>query len=277
MIREIKKSDIKMCTELILECNIGSNLTRYFPKDEREIINRLDSEIESKNHIILVCEYDKKIIGFLEFLIESDEKYIQILAYFSNVNYESCFDEFYKILHITYKGFTIDFVVNDFNISAINYMKKINAQTDGLDTMLYIEKNLFKANKESFARLLPNEYESKFVKLHDTIFPDVYWNGKRLLKEKDGFKKLIVTEDNQITGFVVLSSFNRTEEEVYFLYAKDIRTKINLIDEALKLSFKKSNTVLLLIPENDNSEIKAYTDYGFSIKEKIYTFTIHIY
>lgn len=276
MIREIMQDDIKACANLILESNKGVNQTRYFPTEENEIIKRICNRIESNHHIILIDEDNERMTGYLELLMESDETYIQILAFFSNVDYQKCFNAFYEWLCLTYIGFDVDFVVNDFNTNAVNFMKSIHAKTDGLDTMLYIERSQFKKKDAPNIMLLSGEYENQFARLHDQIFLNVYWNSNRLRKENNRFKTFIAMEQEQMIGYAVLSSFGRNEEEIYFLYAKDMVTKINLIDKALTSAFTETNRVLLLVSERETSEIVVYTDYGFSVKERIYTFTIHI-
>ncbi len=275
MIREISVRDIHDCANLIEQTNTGCNQIRYFPNYRKDIIERIEKRLNSEKHNQYVSDNDEVLNGYLELLIEEQEKYIQILAFFAINKYKQSLYFFLDYLKKQYPGFMIDFVVNESNVNIIEVMNKVAIQTDGLEIMMQIKVENFQkqSNSDNIIELSKN-FESQFITYHNDRYQNVYWNGERLIKQKDKFKMLITLDENIINGYIILSNFDRDEEEIYFLYGESWEIKNFLIIEALNFSASNTDSVLVLLSGDEIKDQDHYIKLGFNIKEKVYTFHI---
>jgi len=272
MIREFDISDLENCVKLIEQCNKGNSKVRYFPSSRDEIERRLISRLNSNDYKVLVAIDNSKIIGFMELLIDLEEKYFQILSFFALTKFNNMFDLYIGFLRKSFDGFSFDYVMSDFNVDSIKYMKSIGAKTDGKEIMIHIRKEEFIETIEDSVIELNEEHYSDFIELHNKIFPEVYWKGNLLVEEKNKFKKFVILEKNIILGYAVLSCFGRDEEEIYFIYSKNIKSKIQLINKSLGTAFKWTESVLILLTSEEKDDLQHYLEIGFQEKEIIYDY-----
>ncbi|MDD3106546.1 MAG: hypothetical protein PHP65_01920 [Bacilli bacterium] len=272
MIREFDISDLEKCKSLIEQCNKGSSKVRYFPSSRDEIERRLISRLNSNDYKVLIVIDNSKIVGFMELLIDLEEKYLQILSFFALTKFNNMFDLYIGFLRKSFDGFSFDYVMSDFNEDSIKYMKSIGAKTDGKEIMIHIRKEEFIETIEDTVTELNEEHYSDFIELHNKIFPEVYWKGDLLVGEVTKFKKFLILENNIILGYAVLSCFGRDEEEIYFIYSKNIKSKIQLINKSLGTAFKWTESVSILLTSEEKEDLQHYLEIGFQEKEIIYDY-----
>ncbi|MBU1094299.1 MAG: hypothetical protein KKH01_07550 [Firmicutes bacterium] len=272
MIRQFNINDLDKCTKLIEQCNKGNLKVRYFPLLKNEVEKRLISRLNSNDHKMLVAIDNSKIVGFMELFIEVEEKYVQILSFFARTKFNHVFDMCVEFMRINLSEFSLDYVISDFNEDSIKYMKSIGAKTDGKEIMINIRKEEFIETIEDTATELNEKHHSDFIELHNKFFPEVYWKGDLLVKEINKFKIFVILEKNILLGYAVLSCFGRDEEEIYFIYSKNRKSKIQLINKSLGAAFKWTESVLILLTSEEKDDLQYYLDIGFHKKEVIYVY-----
>ena len=275
MIRGISVKDIHDCANLIEQTNTGCNQIRYFPNYIKDIIKRIEKRLNSEKHNQYVSYNDEVLNGYLELLIEEQEKYIQILAFFAINKYKQSLYFFLDYLNKQYPGFMIDFVVNESNENIIEVMNEVGAQTDGLEIMMqiYVVNYQKQSNNDNIIELSKN-LESQFITYHNEQYQNVYWDGERLIKQNNKFKIFVTLNENIIKGYIVLSKFDRDEEEIYFLHGENCEIRNFLILKALNFATNNTDSVLVLLSGDEIKDQDHYIKLGFNIKEKIYTFHI---
>ncbi len=274
MYRKLITNDVDIYVKMILNENSGNHRMRYFPTDAISIRERILQKVEANKYLIYVSNSEDMLYSYVELLFEKEEKYIQILAYFTNGSYTITFEMFMKFMKKSFPGFTLDVVLIDQNTELIQCMKRINAETDGLETMLHIAHHSNEFLSDSNITSLSKVHEEDFIKLHNEIYKNVYWNGERLINHKDKFNIFIYLENDQILAYSVISHLNRIEEEIYFLYCDESNMKRQLITYTLQEAYKSTTSVLLLTEENE--DLSFYREIGFKVKEKIYTFHMNL-
>ncbi len=257
---------------LLTNLNAGMNQVRYFPKTVTEVYQRVTERQIQSNRDLKVVMLQEEIVGFIDVFVEEDKHYLQVSSIFSNGFMTYTWYCVFEYLRKTYKEYKLHIVLSDVNQYHINYMKSINANTDGFESMLHITKEWFNDTYQTnnVNKLESHQYD-KFIELHDSVYPDVYWNGSELIKSN----KFEIFSYNDVTcGYSVITKMNRAEEEVYFLYGNEDKVKRNMIIHTLKNAFKSCKSVILLLDKNEISNIDFFLDIGFKVKETIIMFEI---
>ncbi len=276
MIRIINGDDITTCVDLIKNEHINTHQIRYYPTSSIDILRRIEGRITSVNHQQYVLYENDLLIAYLEVLIEKDESYIQILSYFSSKEYKENLKKFIIYLKELYANYKIDFVISDKNTDIIDVLNELKAKTDGIEIMMSISNaELPRTHRDDHHIInLSKSFETEFVAIHNMYYKDVYWDSTRLLNNLDRFNIYISQKDNGIDGYIVVSNFNRSEEEIYFIYTNDHRLKLDLIGKIHDNLSHDIHNILLLLSGDEIVDLEQYKKIGFKIKEKIYTYHI---
>jgi len=274
MIKFFRLDQIDSCINLIHYTNKNSMKVRYFPTTNIDIIERLNKRNNQEDVSILLCEAEGVNIGYMELLVDSKEKYLQILAFFTNGQFDSVLDEYFEYIERSYPSYKLHYVVSDFNSESIKYMERIGAGSDGIEVMVHVNKEECNLRTNSKVSEMQKEHHLEFIKLHDEVYSEAYWTGELILEDETRFNKHVIIQDNKLVGYSITSNLKRSEEEIYFVYSNDIECKLDLISESLKYAFESADTVQLLLEESEKSEILNLKSLGFTEKESIITYLV---
>ena len=274
MISTLTKSEGSACIEFTQFCNQGSFTARYFPTNTKDIEKRIIKRLDQTDVDVLQYKEEDSIKGYMELLIDQDERYLQILVVFASPDYRQVLDTFFHYISTTFKGYKLHYVVSDRNVEVIQYMHQTNATTSGEELMIHVFKSVFKPSDIISSTLLSSPYETDFITLHNNVMPDVYWTGERLLENQNLFQIIITISDSTIDGYAVLSRNARSEEEIYFVYADSDELKIKLIHDVLSLGFQQAESIQLLLDQKERSIMPLLHTLGFQEKERIITYYI---
>ncbi|MBU1019987.1 MAG: hypothetical protein KJ847_02130 [Firmicutes bacterium] len=272
MISKFELTQLDLCTDFIIKCNCDKGMGRYFPTNKDEINKRISKRLDQNDVDILMYKSNKGIEGYLELLIDHEENYLQILAFFAGEEFSFIFEQYFIYMKENYNSYKLHYVVSDFNTDSINYMKKTSATSDGAEIMMHITKGDFKSIKTSGIVSLQPNHEEAFVRLHDSLTLGAYWTGKLILEKNDTFNKIVMEEDDKVIGYSIISNSNRDEEEIYFIFAKNDEKKLELINDSLTIGFKTAKSIQLLLDNNEASIIPNLYKLGFKEKERIITY-----
>lgn len=274
MIKSYDINQLQKCCTLIQKSNYGKWKVRYFPTKASEIKKRITKRDEQLDVSVLVLLATNEIKGYLELLIDKEEKYLQILAFFAESNFSNVLDKYFEYIEMNYRSYKLHYVVSDFNLDVIKYMEQINASSDGLEVMIHVSKETFVYRECSDVIKMKKEHHNEFIRLHDSLYPGAFWTGNLILEDENRFIKRVLLNDEEVIGYSIVSNSKRSEEEIYFVYAWNMEKKLDLISDSLKLTFKTAKTVQLLLDSNEIKEIPLLKKLGFEEKEKIITYSI---
>ncbi len=274
MISNLKLTQIDQCIQLIEKANKGKSKVRYFPNETNEIRKRIIKRYNSYDVEVLLFTDNKLVSGYLELYVDMNEKYLQIYAYFANGSFDRTLSSFLDYIRSNYPTYKLHYVVGDYNLGAITYMEKINASSDGNETMITISKNSNVLYDILNVSELQEEHYDQFIKLHDSLYKEVYWTGELIIQEKSKFYKYVIIHENQLIGFSIISNFDRDEEEIYYLYANNNKQKTQLIKHTLRKTFNRANSVIMVLESNEEDDLPFYEEIGFQKKEVIITYTL---
>ena len=269
---DINNVELDNLITMIIKCNNGTNKVRYFPTSIKGVKSRINDLIKRNNRDIKVVLENGKIIGFVDINVEQTESYIQIDSIFTEQHKKIVLDVIFNYIKTKYKGYRLHYVLSDFNIEYIDYMNSINAVNDGLETMLLINKVKFFNGNFIGVSNLPESKFDEFKFLHDSIYPNAYWNSDLIL-DRDKFD-IYISGSESITGFSVVSRMGRNEEEIYFLFSESDEERIRLVNHSLLQTFSRAESVILLLQHDELKHLELYRSTGFKIKERIITFEI---
>jgi hypothetical protein len=275
MIRQYVDEYLEDVVELINEKNIGETSVRYYPSDRQNIISKIKKRRLQPDVLQLINIENSKLVSYVELLEDKSEKYLQLLAHFSHVKYNKSLHDYFCFILEKYKGYSLHYVLSDFNTNTIKFMKSIGATDDGYEKMMHIAIGNFKYVKSETIYPIDEKHKEQFCKLHNQLFKEAYWTGELLLNE-GRFDILVSLEEDKINGYVVISCFGNEEEEIYFIYADNINTKINLYREALNKGFRTAQRVQVLLSHDEEYELPQLESLGFTLKESIITFFLKI-
>ena len=274
MIENMNISKINQCINLIEKKNTGKSKVRYFPNEFNKIRERIIKRLKSDDVEVLLSTENESVLGYMELYVDNREKYMQIYAFFADDNFEDILSSFLDYIGSNYPKYKLHYVVGDYNTDVIKYMEKINASSGGNETMITISRKNTISQEVSTVSELKEEHYNQFIKLHDSLYKEVFWTGELIIKEERKFYKYVIIRENQLVGFSVISNFDRDEEEIYYLYANNDEQKRQLINHTLKETFKRVNSVIMLLESNEKNDFPFYKEIGFQKKEVIITYSL---
>ena len=166
------------------------------------------------------------------------------------------------------------------NTNAVKFAEQLNFETKSEALLLEINKENHQPFESERIVELNKTYEANFVSLHDTIFPDTYYDGQEILERLNEYRKVFITND--FSGYVYADiQINAGTAEIEFIGVKESERGKGLgqllLKKALDWIFmhQKMNKVSLYMQE-DNPAIKLYKKVGFRVEDKAYSFNLNL-
>lgn len=127
---------------------------------------------------------------------------------------------------------------------------------------------------------LSKEFFADMEALHDSTFPNTYYNGKQILEKINEHNKVfIITENNELCGYIYVEAEPKHGEASieFFGVNQDKRGKgigSKLLASALKwlFSFKTIESITLCVDSSNDNAIKLYEKVGFVLQHEMYYF-----
>ena len=227
-------------------------------KTEEQInINLLRVIYDSEDFVIGVYN-NEELIGVFSFIIEKEEKYLELLfAYSKDYN---AYIEMMNYLINNYKGYNCDFIINPNNMIFIDVLKKYNSIFEPLQYYMELEYIVdYKHNKNII--FYDDKYKDEYINIHEK---DMYWTAEKTVEAKDRFKILLAIDNNKVIGYIDYT-YRFNNNEPYSLYVtKDYRNKgfgKALLYEAIKDNLP--NNMSLRVDYDNYQAINLYEQLGF--------------
>lgn len=281
----IKSADISLL-ELVAKYSYKLNSMpqhrcKAFPADYESILNQCERMIKHPNDELLISTDGNDILGVLALLVEPEDMYIEFVGgIFAENSYKDVSEEFFKYIRGKYKGYHLDAAYPEENVQAIEFMESVGAELMGYDYEYRIKKDDFKSlHKADDVIYIDEKYYKDFIKHHNTMNPDAYWTGEKLIDALDRFDIFIALEDGMVIGSIVTSKFNKKADEIYFLSAEkeNIHLKKTLLNKGISYAFSNGTyELMLMIGRYDTKMIDVCEELGFKKADTCLTYSLDI-
>lgn len=221
--------------------------------------DNLYGSLHRENEYAFAVMTGGKIQGLFVWLINSDERYIELLI--GLTRHEAAFSEMLSRLEERYCGYRADFVINPQNEAMTRVLNGRNAVFDKEQ-----QKMLLTGAAPDTTADCVEEYSEKwreqYCALHRT---DTYWTAERVLSASDRFRVLLAVQDNRIVGYLDVT-YGCDINEPYDLW---VRPELPFGEYALPLLAEAAkrngaNQMMALVYTEATEEIEAYAAAGFA-------------
>lgn len=181
---------------------------------------------------------------------------------------------------------TFEFLINKENTRQQAFMNEIKSKNMGEHLDLEVkEKDFDIVNEIKSVSFKPNDFQ-EFEKLHDTIFPNTYYDAKTIrerLNDGGNVLKLLKTDSNEIQGYAYYEA--DTEMEEAYLEYIGISDKFRnqglgtmLLKEVLSemFSYPQINEITLTVDSTSNKANHVYKKVGFKPKNVLISYLLEL-
>ena len=235
--------------------------------NEEEINHNLIKRIKHPDDLVIAVYDDETIIGVFSIFIEKEEKYMEVLLCFSTL--KKAYDEVFEYLEVNYPGYQCDIVANPNNYILIDKLKELNAKFDIQQNYMKLAK--FREYKHNLKIVKYEEkYKEQYIKIHSV---DRYWIAEKVINALDKFNVFLALNDDEVIGYIDVSSSFETNEPYDLLVLEKYRNKgygKALLSEAIKANFPKQMDLTVDIDNESGKHL--YEQLGFirdSIKDSV--------
>lgn len=180
---------------------------------------------------------------------------------------------------------TFQFFINKENTQQQKFMNEIKAKNKGEHLNLEMNKQDFKKVHEMKSRPFVQSDFQAFEILHNTTFPNTYYDAKTISKRlsDENVLRLLKTESDELQGYVYFE-VDQEAEEAHLEYIgvseefQNMGLGTLLLKEALSemFSFPQINEITLTV-ENTNSQANhVYEKVGFKSKDVLIYYVLHL-
>lgn len=221
------------------------------------------------------------------FGLDIDEKSAEVWGPFNQTKSFKVQKELWKeLLNANPAVQTFEFLINKENTRQQAFMNEIKSKNTGEHFDLEVkEKDFDIVNEIKSVSLKPNDFQ-EFEKLHDTVFPNTYYDAKTIqerLSDGENVLKLLKTDSNEIQGYAYYEA--DTEMEEAYLEYIGISDKFRnqglgtmLLKEVLSemFSYPQTNEITLTVDSTSNEANHVYKKVGFKPKNVLISYLFEL-
>ena len=238
------------------------NFSNPLLKDIEQIKYNLIKPIYNDVDFVLgVYDYDE-LIGVFSFIVENEEKYMELLlAYSKNIN---AYLEVMIYLTSKYKDYNCDFLINPNNYLFKEVLSKYDSVFEPVQYYMELEYIVNYSHNKNII-FYDEKYKDEYCLIHEK---DMYWTGEKVVEAKDRFKILLALENNKVVGYIDYTYMYMNNEPYSIFVLEDYRNKgygKALLFEAIKSNLPKNMS--LRVDCDNYSAIHLYKQLGFVLDD----------
>lgn len=234
--------------------------SRFFAqsKTEKEVFEKLQNQTSDPDNIVLAAFCGEKITGLFVFLYLKEEKYMEMLTGIS-VDPDA-YDMMLSYFCDKFPEHEIYFVFNPENELLKSRLQYRGAEFSTEQMKMALSGAIPPFDTDG-VKLLTPEYYDQYIEAHNK---DVYWTGDKVIKAKEKFKTLIITDGATLAGYIDIT-YGRAENGIFDLLVKpEFRRKgygRKLLIKALQIN--KPSGMRLEVDIDNIPAINLYNSAGF--------------
>lgn len=241
---------------LVNEEHIRCNLKKAFDKPER--------------YTVLGVFRNDMMVGLFNFLVLSDEQYIEMIVGLSRDR--EAYEEILLYLEKNYPSYDVDFVFNPRNYLLTELLKKRGADFEPEQLKMVWNARLPEVDTVGI-ELFSEQYAQQYFKIHNQ---DMYWTGEKVAAAPERFRTLLAIHEGKVAGYIDVTHCFEENEPYDLFVLKEYRRMgygRKLLASALELNRPKG--MMLLVDIDNEAAIQLYESMGFEKNEKQNNVTVH--
>ncbi|WP_083757474.1 GNAT family N-acetyltransferase [Halalkalibacterium halodurans] len=180
---------------------------------------------------------------------------------------------------------TFQFFINQHNVNAKKFILKLNGMEKGDHDILTCDRTQFYPPLNHDVRLFTNNHTQSFKKLHDSLFPQTYYDAEEILKKiNEPTNKLLIIEKEQIVigyAYVEVEPEHGEGQIEYIGIAPDYRRQglaTQLLTNALHVlfSYPTVEDITLCVSKQNTKAIRLYQAAGFKKERQLTYFELNV-
>ena len=256
----------------------------YCGENVQEIEQTLRTDFSREAFILAIDE--QEIVGAIGLDIGETGNDAEVWGPFIKINegteqiLEVIWQELLKH-HNDIKNFS--FFINEENVIGQKFMQMFGAKCTGNHQILLLKKENFQVENLMHSTLFNSYYFEAFVELHNTVFPNTYYNANDIVNRLNTENELLVlaNEDYTIKGYVYIEvDCEHHEASIEYIAIAPQFQGQGLGTELLKIAMDRVFTehqieeVQLCVDSNNSRGINLYIAAGFEVKHKLSSFCL---
>jgi ribosomal protein S18 acetylase RimI-like enzyme len=276
-IARLTKEEIPMTSQLISKLNVeGRHHIGYLGIVHGEISQSFEENFQDiglENCFVAAYENDQ-IIGLLGFDGDHESEMAELWRPFiDHEEWDYIAEQLWDNVKIMIPDYTrkLGMFCGSQNTNCIGFALAKGFVKHSSENILTIEKPRFIGEKNKYLLQLTPQYHSKFIELHDKLFPGTYYSGVDIIKLMNNSKKVFIkVQDNQLQGYIYVEFNEEFEEGTIEFIGVDINHRGKgygqiLLEGGLSWIFENHNIndLKLCVNTENKAAINLYKKVGF--------------
>lgn len=213
---------------------------------------------EHPNDFVLGAYEEGRLVGVFSFLVEPEERYIEMIAALSTS--DAACKKAIEYLRQNYSGYKLDCVIHPTNSAVRLALEEYGASFYPMQIRMRLKEQIHYKHNHT---VIPfsEEYRSEYLAIHDT---DCYWTGERVLASQHIFQVFLALENNRAVGYIDVTHVH-SENEIYNMFVRK-EHRFRGMGKALleaALNFNGNKGMILEVDEDNLPAIHAFRRMGF--------------
>ena len=224
----------------------------------REITAELRRAVEKEDYLVLGVFQAGAMTGLFEFLLVSEERYIEMIAGLSRSG--AAYEEIAEFLRADFPGFQVDFTFNPANARIRDMLTRRGAAffEEQLRMTLSADPPAIDING---IEPLSARYLDQYLAMHNT---DCYWTGEKVADAPERFSVYLAVADGVVVGYIDMTNCYAVNEPGDVLVKEAYRGKgwgKKLM--AMAIEKNRPNGMALLVDAGNTAALSLYRSVGF--------------
>lgn len=274
MVRKCVYDDLNQMIELAFrKNNDASHFSEFCPCKRDKIQEEFTEELNSKDNIYVGYFEQDVLKGLLFCYINNEINNADCGGPFVDGDFNKISKEMFEYMKsLLSPSIRYTFYFGKRNAECISFMESIEAENQGNEFQLQLKKENYKKIVSSIqVNVLPAEYTNQFIKLHDTIWPNVYISGKGIIKSIGADRQIFCAiNDSKLIGYSVLKTYKNSQNVTAEVISVDENYRHKgygraLLNKLLEVALSNATvkTVDLIVDKVNENALALYYSMGF--------------
>lgn len=275
-----KPTDVTKLSKFLESLNLQpTHHIGYCGQDAKEIEHTILHEFSDLDleHSFAVASQKETIKGALGFDIDEEKRTVEVWGPFviDSEEYKEIADALWSTLvsQMPFEINTYEFFVDKKNFRTREYIRETGGVETGQHFILSAKKENFSTQSKEIIEYNPS-YKASFEALHNTYFPDTYYNSTDILSRLDHQNRLFIVADDteNVKGYVYVEAEPSLGDGTieYIAVSSDHRKQgigTQLIHAALQylFSYDTFTEITLSVSSGNDQALSLYKSCNFEI------------
>lgn len=224
----------------------------------QEIAAELRQAVAEPDHLVLGVFGDGAMTGLFEFLIDEEERYIEMIVGLSRS--DGAYEEIAEYLRAKFPGFQVDFTFHPANTLIRDMLTRRGAEFFKEQQRMVLSNDTPAVDTDGIEPL-SKRYLDQYIAMHET---DCYWTGEKVAAATDRFSVYLAVDDGVVVGYIDMTNCYAVNEPADVKVQAEHRGKgwgKKLMARAIEMNRPKG--MALLVDVDNTPALSLYESVGF--------------